>query len=63
MQIHSSVDGWTFPHQRMSLIEVVAHFTSAWGARHSPVLALLEIQETHTGEDLADTIVTVIKEY
>ena len=61
MQIYSSVDGWTSPHQRMSVIEVVAHFTSAWGARQNHVLALREIEGIHTGEDLADIIVTVIR--
>jgi len=62
-QIHLSVDGWTSPHQSMSVIGVVAHFTSSRGARQNLVLALREIQGAHTGEALADIVVSVIKEY
>ena len=61
-QIHLSVDGWTSPHQSMSVIGVVAHFTSARGVRQNLVLALREIQGAHTGEVLAAIIVSVIKE-
>jgi len=44
----------------MSVISVVAHSTSARGARQNLVLALREIQAAHTGEALAAIIVSVI---
>jgi len=62
-QIDLSVDGWTSPHQSMSVIGVVAHFTSSRGARQNLVLALRKIQGAHTAEALADIVVSVIKEY
>ena len=61
-QIHLSVDGWTSPHHTMSVLGVVAHFTSARGTRYNLVLALREIQGPHTGEALADIVVNIIKE-
>ena len=61
-QIHLLVDGCTSPDQSMSAIGVVAHFTSVRGARQNLVLALREIQGAHTGEALADIVMTVIKE-
>jgi len=43
-QIYISIDGWTLPHQSMSVIGIVGHFTTGRGSRLNPVLALKEIQ-------------------
>jgi len=46
----------------MSVLGVVAHFSSSRGTRYNLVLALREIQGPHTGEALADIVVNIIKE-
>jgi len=40
----------------------VAHFTTQRGNRLNPVLAIQEIQGSHTGNALAEIVVKVIKE-
>ena len=60
--IHVSIDGWTSPHQSMTVIGIVAHFTTQRGNRLNPVLAIQEIQGSHTGNALAEIVVKVIKE-
>lgn len=61
-QIHLSIDGWTSPHQSMSVIGIVGHFTTERGSRLNPVLALKEIEGSHTGAALAEIVVKVVDE-
>jgi len=61
-QIHLSIDGWTSPHQSMSVIGIVGHFTTERGSRLNPVLALKEIEGSHTGAALAEIVVKVVAE-
>lgn len=61
-QIHISIDGWTSPHQSMTVVGLVGHFTIERGGRLSPVLALKEIQGSHTGAALAELVVKVVEE-
>jgi len=61
-QIHLSIDGWTSPHHSMSLIGIVGHFTTERGSRLNPVIALKEIEGSHTGASLAEIVVKVVDE-
>ena len=56
-QIHISFDCWTSPHYTMSGIGIVGHFTTRQGSRLNLVLALKEIQGSHTGSALAEIVV------
>jgi len=46
----------------MSVIGIVAYFTTQGGNRLNTVLAIQEIQGSHTGNALAEIVVKVIKE-
>jgi len=57
-----SIDGWTSPDQSMSVIGIVGHITTQRGSRLNLVLAIQDIQGSHTGNALAEIVVKVIKE-
>ena len=61
-QIHMSIDCWTSPHKSMNVVGIVSHFTSQRGNRMNHVLAVREIEGSHTGNALAEIVVNVIRE-
>jgi len=61
-QIHISIDCWTAPHKSMNVIGIVGHFTTQNSNRMNPVLAVREIEGSHTGNALAEIVVRVITE-
>jgi len=61
-QIHISIDCWTAPHKSMKVIGIVGHFTTQNSNRMNPVLAVREIEGSHTGNALAEIVVRVITE-
>jgi hypothetical protein len=46
----------------MSILGIVAHFTTSQGERLNLVIALKELQTSHTGENLAEIVFNVIQE-
>jgi len=61
-QIQMSIDWRTSPHTSMYVIGIVSHFTSQRGNRMNPLLAVREIEGSHTGNALAEIVVKGITE-
>jgi hypothetical protein len=57
-----SFDVWTSPHAR-AIIGIVAHFITKDGKRRTAVLALQELKGEHTGLNMAEIIVRVLRTY
>ena len=60
--VHFSFDMWTSPNS-MAMIAVIAHFVSHTGEAKACLLGLRRIQGSHSGENMAYTIIAVIEEY
>jgi hypothetical protein len=60
--VHFSFDMWTSPNS-MAMIAVIAHFVSHTGEAKTCLLGLKRIQGSHSGENMAQSIITVIEEY
>jgi len=59
---HFTVDTWTSPNH-LGLLGLVAHYTSEDGKLRHALLALQEIQEPHSGANLADAVLSIIDRY
>ena len=62
-RIHLSCDGWTSPHQTMAVLGVIAHFTSRGGIRMNPIIGLRSLEGSHTGANMAEVIMEILREY
>jgi len=62
-QIHLSCDGWTSPHQTIAVLGVIAHFTSKAGIRMNPIIGLRPLEGSHTGSNMAEEIMEILREY
>src|SRR6266850_6839217 len=60
--VHFSFDMWTSPNY-MSMIAVIAHFASHTGEAKDCLLGLRRVQGSHSGENMAHSIINVIDEY
>jgi hypothetical protein len=60
--VHFSFDMWTSPNC-MAMIAIIAHFVSCAGEAKACLLGLRRIQGAHSGENMAQSIITVIEEY
>jgi hypothetical protein len=60
--ISLSFDLWTSPNH-LAVLGVVAHFIDNTGTRRTAVLALREVEGEHSGENIADVLLQVIKDY
>ncbi|KJZ69618.1 hypothetical protein HIM_10981 [Hirsutella minnesotensis 3608] len=60
--MHLSFDLWTSPN-RLSIMAVFAHFIDRQGAARSVLLAMRRQLGTHSGENLADTLGRVVREW
>jgi hypothetical protein len=60
--IHLSFDLWTSPNY-YTIISVVAHFIDSKGCRETKVLAIRRLKGEHSGENIAASVLQVIKEY
>ena len=61
-KIHISFDIWTSPNY-YSVIAVVAHYISHDGYRRTKLLGLRTLEGRHSGENIAATVLRLIKEY
>ena len=61
-QIHISFDLWTSPNH-MSFIGVVGHFINAQYKVESVLLGLRRLRGTHSGENIAEVILKVVRTY
>lgn len=60
--IHISCDGWTAPNA-LGIFGIVGHFTNEKGRLQALLLALVEVEEAHTGEQLAAHMFIVLDQY
>ena len=61
-KIHISCDLWTSPNS-LAILGTVAHFIAENSDLRNPVLALRELKEEHTGENISEVIMDVVKDY
>ena len=61
-KIHISFDLWTSPNAH-AIVAVVAHFLSPELRLRHVLLAVREIEGSHSGENIADSLLKVISEY
>ncbi|KJZ68043.1 hypothetical protein HIM_12565 [Hirsutella minnesotensis 3608] len=61
-KIHVSFDLWTSPN-RLSIMAVFAHFIDKVGCQQSRLLALRRQFGTHSGENLAHTLFSIIQQW
>jgi len=61
-RIHLSFDLYTSPNCK-ALLAITAHWTSAEYKAEATLLAIRELKEEHTGENIAQWIHIVVKEY
>jgi hypothetical protein len=62
-RIHLSCDGWTSPHQTMAVLADIVHFTSKAGIRMNPIIGLRSLAGSHTGSNMAEVIMEILREY
>ena len=60
--IHLSFDLWTSPNC-YAIIAIVAHFIDSKGYRQTKLLAIRQLKGEHSGENIAASVLKVIKEY
>jgi hypothetical protein len=60
--IHFSFDLWTSSNF-YAMIAIVAHFIDSNGCRQTKLLAIRQLKGEHSGENIAEAILQVIKEY
>jgi hypothetical protein len=60
--VHFSFDMWTSPNS-MAMIGIVSHFVSHTGEAKVCLLGLRRIEGSHSGENMAQSIIAVIEEY
>ena len=60
--ISLSFDLWTSPNY-LAVLGVAAHFIDKSGLRRTAVLALREVEGEHSGENIGDVLLQVIKDY
>ena len=61
-RIHLSYDLWTSPNHK-AMIAIVAHWTSEDYKVITALLAIREVHGGHTGENIANVVYPVLKEY
>jgi hypothetical protein len=61
-RIHISYDLWTSPNHK-AMIAIVAHWTSEDYEVKTALLAIREVHGGHTGENIANAVYPVLKEY
>jgi hAT family C-terminal dimerisation region len=62
-KIHISFDLWTSPFNSFAVCGIVAHFVDQSWHNQQILLALKRMYGNHTGEDIADVIIPVLKQY
>jgi hypothetical protein len=60
--IHLSFDLWTSPNS-LAMLAVVGHFVSHVGEAKCCLLGLKHVEGSHSGENMAQSVIAVIKEY
>ena len=60
-KIHISCDLWTSPNS-LAILGIVAHFITENGDLRHPVLALCELKEEHTRENISEVIIDMVKD-
>ena len=60
--IHISCDGWTTP-DAIGIFGIVGHFTDEEGRLQALLLAMVEVEGAHTGEQLATQMFNVLDQY
>lgn len=60
--ISLSFDLWTSPNY-LAILGVVAHFIDKTDKRRTSVLALLEVEGEHSGENMAEVLLHIIRDY
>ena len=61
-RIHISYDLWTSPNHK-AMIAIVAHWTAEDYEVKSALLVIREVHGEHTGENIANVVYPVMKEY
>jgi hypothetical protein len=61
-RISISFDAWTSP-SCIAILGVIAHFVDRTGKRRSAVLALRRLQGVHSGENMAEVLLQIFREY
>jgi hypothetical protein len=61
-KIHITCDLWTSPNS-LAILGLVAHFIAENGELRHPVLALKQLKEEHSGENLAQVVIEVVQDY
>ena len=60
--VHFSFDMWTSPNA-MAMLGIVAHYVSHSGEAKDCLIGLKRITGTHSGENIAQSVIAVIKHY
>lgn len=61
-KIHISFDLWTSPN-RLAIMAVFTHFVDKFGLQQSRLLSLRRQLGTHSGENLADTLFDIVRQW
>lgn len=61
-QIHFTLDLWTSPNH-IAFLGVIAHFTLPSGTLTQALLALQEMEGSHTGENICHAFISIVEEY
>jgi hAT family C-terminal dimerisation region len=61
--VHLSFDLWTSPHQSKSILGIVAHYLDAGYTNTANLLALRRLEDVHSGENIAEIALQVIRDY
>ena len=61
-RIHLSYDLWTSPNYK-AMIAIIAHWTAEDYSVKSALLAIREVHGEHNGENIAEVVYPVMKEY
>jgi hypothetical protein len=60
--VHFTVDLWSSPNS-LAILSIISHYISETGSLQHSVLALKELNGTHSGKNQAASIMEVINDY
>jgi cell division protein FtsB len=61
-KVYFIVDFWTSPNS-LAIVRIIAHYIADSGHLEHSVLALQELDKEHSGQNLADSVIRIIKDY
>lgn len=61
--VHISFDLWTSPHKNMAVLGIVSHFMRFDYTNEAILLALRQIEGTHSGQNMAEAVIDTLRTY